>query len=535
MRITLGDLTNIYVLGDSLSDTGNIFTFTAGQIPPPPYFEGRVSNGPVAIEYVVDRLNNAESNLNLALAPSLLGGNNFSFTGAGTGRNNSNEDDFNLDLPGLLDQVDAYRQLGTDSANSLFFVWAGPTNFLDNLGGTNTDDRAVLIEQGVENLLVGVEALVASGASKFVIPNMLNLGRLPTSAAFQREARTVAIAFNGRLGLSLDNLEQKVGNQSLELVEVDLFGLGETIAENPTRFGFTNTTDPLLSLVATGQALPNTPGFFFWDPLHPTTQAHAIIGETIFNTLIGDIPQPTLNDILGTSQRDFLFGTKAADNIDGFAGNDFLFGLSGDDRIEGWQGRDWLFGNTGNDTIDGGAGRDVAWGGSGDDLVFGGEGGDWLSGNEGSDILIGDEGADALWGNQGDDDLLGGRGNDRLWGNAGDDILRGGEGHDWLFGGNGADKLVGGNGDDWLAGGAGDDVFVGGPGQDSLIGGLGNDVVQYQALMSDFTFRGGPEQFQVIGAGGTQTLLGIEFLEFANEQIAVHSLPFASSIPLLEI
>lgn len=94
---------------------------------------------------------------------------------------------------------------------------------------------------------------------------------------------------------------------------------------------------------------------------------------------------------------------------------------------------------------------------------------------------------------------------------------------------------MGGNGDDWIAGGAGDDVFVGGPGQDSLIGGLGNDVVRYQALMSDFTFRGGPEQFQVIGAGGTQTLLGIEFLEFANEQIAVHSLPFTSSVPLPEI
>lgn len=535
MRIALGDLTNIYVLGDSLSDTGNIFTFTAGQIPPFPYFEGRISNGPVAIEYVVDRLNNIQVNLNLTLAPSLLGGNNFAFAGAGTGRNNSNEDDFNLDLPGLLDQVDAYRQLGTDPTNSLFFVWAGPTNFLDNLGGTNTDDRAVLIEQGVDNLLAGVETLLASGASKFVIPNMLNLGRLPTSATSQREARTVAIAFNGRLGLSLGNLKQSVENQGLELVEVDLFGLGETIAENPTRFGFTNATDPLLSLVATGQVLPNTPGYFFWDQFHPTTQAHAIIGDTIFNTLTGDIPQLTFNDILGTSQRDFLFGTKAADNIDGLAGNDFLFGLSGDDRIEGWQGRDWLFGNSGDDTIDGGADRDVAWGGAGDDLVFGGEGGDWLSGNEGNDILIGDEGADALWGNQGNDDLLGGRGDDRLWGNVGDDILRGGDGHDLLLGGNGADKLVGGNGDDWIAGGAGDDVFVSGPGQDMLIGGLGNDVVRYQESLSDFTFRGGPEQFQVIGAGGTQTLRGIEFLEFANGQFAVHTLPFESATGLLEI
>ena len=532
MRISLDGLANIYVFGDSLSDTGNFLTFTSEilmleePIPPPPYFEGRFSNGPVAVDYLVNKLNTGDSKLNLALAPSLLGGNNFSFAGAGTGRNNSNDDDLNLDLPGLLDQIDAYRQLDIASKNSVFFVWAGPTDFLDNLAGSNVDDPAVLIEQGVDNQLLVVEKLSSTGARQFVIPNMPNLGRLPASAEFQREARAITIAYNGRLGLSLDSLELNATNADLEIVEVDLFGLGEKIAQDPTRFGFTNTTDPLLPLVASGQALTNTPGFFFWDEFHPTTQAHELFGDTIFNTLTGDIPQPVFNDILGTPYQDFLFGTRAADNIDGLAGNDLIFGLAGGDLIEGWQGRDRLFGNSGDDTIDGGVDQDSVWGGTGHDLVFGGAGDDRLSGNWGNDILIGDDDADLIWGNQGHDDILGGTGDDKIWGNTGEDFIHGGDGHDSLLGGSGADKLVGGNGDDWVIGGSGNDVFVSGPGQDTLVGGLGDDTVLYQGTLTDFIFKGGPDHFQVVGASGTHILKEIEYLELSGQQIAVNTLPY---------
>jgi phospholipase/lecithinase/hemolysin len=48
---------NIFVFGDSLSDTGNLFKLTGDLFPPsPPYFNGRLSNGKVAVEYLDDRL-----------------------------------------------------------------------------------------------------------------------------------------------------------------------------------------------------------------------------------------------------------------------------------------------------------------------------------------------------------------------------------------------------------------------------------------------------------------------------------------------
>ncbi|WP_299405230.1 SGNH/GDSL hydrolase family protein [Acaryochloris sp. IP29b_bin.148] len=526
MAISFEDLTNIYVFGDSLSDTGNALVLSSNEIPSPPYFEGRFSNGPVAVEFLVNKLNNANAALNLALAPSFLGGNNFALAGAGTGRNNSSSDDAGLDLPGLLDQIDIFDRADIADAQGLFFIWAGPNNYLDNLAGSNTDDPAVLVEQGVDNLRAGVETLMATGARQFVIPNMLNLGRLPTSATFQREATAIAIAFNSRLALSLDNLELETPDPDLEIVEVDLYGFTETIAQAPDRFGYTNTTDPLLTSVIEEQFLPDTPGFFFWDQFHPTTQAHERFGEAIFKTLTGEIAQPIFNDILGTDRPDLHFGTTAADNFDGLAGNDLLFGLAGSDRIEGWQGRDGLFGNSGDDILDGGEGDDIVWGGAGNDLGFGSAGRDKLFGNQGEDILIGDGDNDWLWGNGDDDYLLGGTGDDQLWGNAGDDILHGGDDHDYLIGGKGADKLIGGNGDDWGIGGRGDDLFVGGPGDDTWFGGLGLDVVQYQASLADFSYQGNPEQFQVVGANGTTTLKDIEFLAFTDGQVAVNALPF---------
>src|SRR4051812_8541313 len=51
-----GQFTKLVVLGDSLSDTGNLFAATGGAIPPSPYYLGRFSNGPVWVEYLAEAL-----------------------------------------------------------------------------------------------------------------------------------------------------------------------------------------------------------------------------------------------------------------------------------------------------------------------------------------------------------------------------------------------------------------------------------------------------------------------------------------------
>ena len=52
-----GTFSNVFVYGDSLSDTGNIYAATGGTIPlSPPYYNGRFSNGILADEYLANAL-----------------------------------------------------------------------------------------------------------------------------------------------------------------------------------------------------------------------------------------------------------------------------------------------------------------------------------------------------------------------------------------------------------------------------------------------------------------------------------------------
>lgn len=433
--LNLEAITQIVAFGDSLSDPGNSFALTWGIIPPEPnYYLGRFSNGQVAIEYLAQTL---ELPLNPYYDDRL--GNNFAVGGAGTGENNSNNDNISqilpsVNLPGLANQINDFeKSVGSSKIdpNALYSVFVGPNDFLDYLGGSNPADPAVLIEQGVANVVNGITRLLNLGAQNLVVPNMPSLGRLPFSAGFQEKATAISIAFNGGLALALDNLSLGSKSSQVEVVQIDLFAFTEAIVADPEKFGLTNVTDPFLY---SGLPLPTDPnqktGFLFWDLFHPTTEAHELIANNIFQTVNGEIPQPAFNQIRGTSEKDYLFGTYREDNIDGFAGNDIILGFAGDDRIEGWEGNDWLFGNRGNDILSGGRDRDYLWGGRGDDLLFGDHGEDKLWGNRGKDILIGGGDRDYLWGGRGDDFLLGGDGDDRLRGDRGKDILIGGGGAD---------------------------------------------------------------------------------------------------------
>ena len=68
---------NIFVFGDSLSETGN-FVAAGTNLPFPPYATGRWSNGPVWVEHLA-------GSLGLGVSASVAGGNNYAWGGAKTG------------------------------------------------------------------------------------------------------------------------------------------------------------------------------------------------------------------------------------------------------------------------------------------------------------------------------------------------------------------------------------------------------------------------------------------------------------------
>jgi len=103
-------------------------------------------------------------------------------------------------------------------------------------------------------------------------------------------------------------------------------------------------------------------------------------------------------------------------------------------------------------------------------------------------------------------------GNDRYQGDAAANIADGLAGDD---------VLDGGDGNDTLAGGQGNDTLIGGAGNDTLQGGSGVDVAVYTGTASLYTVRrSAAGVVTVFGPSGTDTLTGVEFLQFTDKTVA---------------
>lgn len=114
---------DVFIFGDSLSDTGNILASTLGFFPPdPPYFDGRFSNGPVWAEYLADQLGlvvvpNGSN-------PNVINGNNFAFGGA-EAANDVPIWPIGV-IPSVQNQVSFFAAAaGTVPADALYAVWGG--------------------------------------------------------------------------------------------------------------------------------------------------------------------------------------------------------------------------------------------------------------------------------------------------------------------------------------------------------------------------------------------------------------------------
>ncbi|PKQ00912.1 MAG: hypothetical protein CVT74_01820, partial [Alphaproteobacteria bacterium HGW-Alphaproteobacteria-13] len=173
------------------------------------------------------------------------------------------------------------------------------------------------------------------------------------------------------------------------------------------------------------------------------------------------------------------------------------------ENVVGTSYNDWLYGSAGANKLYGGAGDDRLWGGAGADLLDGGAGEDTAdySGNYG-----------AVWIN-----LAAGTG---TWNWAHGDVLVsienvvGTSWGDWLYGSAEANKLYGGDGDDLLFGGGGNDF---------LDGGTGYDVACYSGLQEDYRIDFTEGQVTVTdvrsgidGGDGQDLLVNIEAIRFRD-------------------
>ena len=258
--VSATSFTQIIILGDSLSDTGRLFNAT--NVPPnPPYFQGRLSNGPIWVDQL-------EQQLNLPVV-------NFAIAGATTGFDNVNDDLApGLNLDGMGDQLNTFLNQQTIDPDALHIVWGGANNF-----SQLPADPLAAISTGVTELVTLVGTLSAQGAQHILVINLPNLGLSPRLVNTQSQAGATAlsVAFNQALANELSKL-------GLDIIQVDIFTTLNQVAETPGNFGLSVIDQKCLDL-STLIPCANPEDYFFWDDLHPTTAGHSIIANQIFSAI----------------------------------------------------------------------------------------------------------------------------------------------------------------------------------------------------------------------------------------------------------
>ena len=279
----------MYVFGDSLTDTGNVSLATFGLLPvSPPYADRSFSNGPVWAQDLAQSLGLPP------LQPSLAGGTDFAYGGAETGQTPTHT--LNpTDLPSQFAQFQT--QVPSPQAGALYAVWIGSNDVLDiaNNSSLTPEQQQADVAAAVNNEVSVIGGLAARGAQNLLVLNVPDLGKTPDEIAHgpaaAQQASSLASLYNSDLAAALQPLE---ASGALKIDLVDIFSVLNQVNANPGAFGFTDVTDPVWTgnltnsdsgtLRATGAAQNQ---FLFFDSLHPTAQAHALLASGIAQSLTG--------------------------------------------------------------------------------------------------------------------------------------------------------------------------------------------------------------------------------------------------------
>jgi len=341
LLLPLGAKAEIFVFGDSLSDTGNaaagrnfiaqaevnlchpldIITGTGcGDL----FFqETRVSNGPVAVEMLAQRLSSPETELNVkpslhffSLIVELIPfrppdfGTNYAVAGA-RARIALPELPIKLadvaETPGLGDlnaQIFGFlADFPSAPSDALYVLMIGGNDVIDAVQAllNPSEDPHATIAAAVDAIGDNINLLIGAGARKFLVANSPNIGSIPAIKIGAEEAGVppalvrglttfATIKFNEQLAEHLGQIQ--VDQPLVEIKQFNLFRFFEGVRFVGKLFGvFENIKDPCFDSGEyrdTGArnfdpdcGVDKFGDFVFFDDLHPTGQVHRIVGKAL--------------------------------------------------------------------------------------------------------------------------------------------------------------------------------------------------------------------------------------------------------------
>lgn len=281
-----GTFSNLFVFGDSLSDTHNLFLATGGAFPDlkqGPYFDGRYSNGPLWIETLA-----ADLGLPNGAKAYLTGGNNYAYAGARTGTDTA--------PPGVLAQV-AGLWGGVGDPNALYVVVGGGNDMRDARSKFTTNSaadiagRQLAANAAVTNLAQSLGFLALHGVKHVLVSDLPDLGGTPEANFLGLSA--VSTDATNRFNALLPGLLATGAGYGLDMTFLDMAGLLQKVVIDAStnggaKYGITDITEPCQGFLGSASQHACSVSLFS-DALHPSAAAHKLIGEAAFAAVV---PEP---------------------------------------------------------------------------------------------------------------------------------------------------------------------------------------------------------------------------------------------------
>lgn len=289
---------NVIAFGDSLSDTGNLLSELPFSLPEfLPFYENRISNGPVALDIMAEELGySAAASFHLLDSPS---GYNYAVAG-GNVLGNDPED--------LESQVNAHlsRVNNTTDPEALYVLIMGGNDIRGIRSITSATLANAEIELIVDQLILQLTRLSDAGAQQLFVANVPNIGVIPQTLQLgetvSAQAQLYTQTYNALLKDRLTIFSQQTG---VNIKLFDLYEVLEGIISNASQLGFTNTQEGcfLFDLDFDISDIQidfhedclfglRFDRFVFFDNLHPTNATNQIVAQAMIEKLNEPEPEP---------------------------------------------------------------------------------------------------------------------------------------------------------------------------------------------------------------------------------------------------
>lgn len=298
----------MYVIGDSLSDTGTLVAGAARlfkhlKMPKivkmlPPFYKNSFTNGPVAIQIVAEHFG---ITLTSGWRIELLGlsdeqvGNNYAFGGALASRvNEYGVESFIYNHFDSCHQVQALLHQHNFHEKDLVFIVLGSNDILHGLKIKEPLEQEKMIDDAVATLQFNLKLLIEKGAFKIIVANVPNISVIPlfkNKIALKTRALELTIRFNNALSTMIDAI-----NDKKIIVKYDLFNSikeamrvfknlddNHNIVDSAMRTDFSSfiKNGIITSHFNNGVNEDNIDKYFFFDDIHPSKWVHNYIGQDL--------------------------------------------------------------------------------------------------------------------------------------------------------------------------------------------------------------------------------------------------------------